>query len=126
VTEPDPQVARVATFEFIENQMWNGNPLESKQTYDRMIADKHSDEKTMKMFGCTVSSEIFDVVKRDHTVIQQMVRCWPKGYCQNCRGRTIRIDSNKKSLNDGVAHGAGHEGYSEASAWIKSRDSSQL
>jgi len=34
----------------------------------------------------------------------------------------MRIDSNNKSPKDSVAHGTGHEAYSEASAWIKPRD----
>ena len=71
MTEPDPQFARAAIFEIIENQMRDGNPLETKQTYDRLIADGHSHEETMKMIGCVVSSEIFDVVKRNQTFNQE-------------------------------------------------------
>ena len=67
MTEPDPQFARAAIFEIIENQMRDGDPLETEQTYDRLIAVGHSHEETMKMIGCIVSSEIFDVVKRNQT-----------------------------------------------------------
>ena len=63
MTDPDPNVARAAIFEIIENQMRDANPPETKRTYDRLIADGHSREETMKMIGCVVSSEIFDIVK---------------------------------------------------------------
>ena len=71
MTEPDPQLARAAIFEIIENQMRAKTPLETKQTYDRLTADGHSHEETMKMIGCVVSSEIFDVVKRNQTFNQE-------------------------------------------------------
>ena len=64
MTESDPNVARAAIFEIIENQMSDADPPETKQTYDRLIADGHSRDETMKMIGCVVSSEIFGIVKR--------------------------------------------------------------
>ena len=63
MTTPDPEIARAAIFEIIENQMRDGTPPETKQTYDRLIAAGHSREETMKLIGCVVSSEIFDVLK---------------------------------------------------------------
>jgi hypothetical protein len=71
MTEPDPQLARAAIFEIIENQMRDETPIEIKQTYDRLIADGHSHEETMKMIGRDFSSEIFDVVKRNQTFNQE-------------------------------------------------------
>lgn len=64
MTNPDPEIMRAAIFEIIENQMRDGTPPETKQTYDRLIADGHSHEDTMKMIGCVVTSEIFDVLKQ--------------------------------------------------------------
>ena len=60
----DPEITRAAIFEIIENQMRDDTPPETKQTYDRLIADGHSREETMKLIGCAVSSEIFDVLKQ--------------------------------------------------------------
>ena len=63
MTDPDPEITRAAIFQIIENQMRDDTPPETKQTYDRLIADGHSHEETMKMIGCVVTSEIFDVLK---------------------------------------------------------------
>jgi len=62
--DPDPAVLRAAIFEIIEIQMHDGNPPETKQTYDRLIAAGHTHEETMKLIGCVVASESFDVVKQ--------------------------------------------------------------
>ncbi len=71
MTEPDPTIAREAIFEVINNQIRDGTPPETKQTYDRLIADGHSEEETMKMIGCVVSSEIFDVLKHKQPYNQE-------------------------------------------------------
>jgi hypothetical protein len=63
MTEPDPEIARATIFELIDNQIRDGTPPETKQTYDRLIAAGHSREETMKLIGCVVVSEIFDVLK---------------------------------------------------------------
>ena len=60
----NPDIARAAIFEIIENQIRDGTPPETKQTYDRLIAEGHSHEDAMRLIGCVVSSEIFDVLKK--------------------------------------------------------------
>ena len=57
------ELGRAAVFEIIENQMRDNTPPETRQTYDRLLADGHSHEETMKLIGCVVTSEIFDVLK---------------------------------------------------------------
>ena len=71
MTDPDPEIARAAIFEIIENQMRDDTPPETKETYDRLIADGHSREETMKMIGCVVTSEIFDVLKENQPYNQE-------------------------------------------------------
>jgi hypothetical protein len=61
----DSAIARAAIFEIIENQMRDRTPPETKQTYDRLIADGHSNEETTKLIGCVVASEILDILKRE-------------------------------------------------------------
>ena len=63
--KPNPQIARAAIFEIIENQMRDGTPTETKHTYDRLIADGHSEEETMRMIGCVLSSEVFEILKKN-------------------------------------------------------------
>ena len=71
MTESDSQIAREAIFEIIENQIRDNTPPETKQTYDRLIADGHSHEEAMKMIGCVVTSEIFDVLKQNQPYNQE-------------------------------------------------------
>ena len=63
MSAPDPEIAREAIFEIIENQMRDGTPPETKQTYDRLIADGHSHEDTMRLIGCALSTEMFELLK---------------------------------------------------------------
>ena len=67
MAEPNSSIARKAILEVIKNQIRDGSPPETKQKYDRLIADGHQHEETMKLIGCVVSSEIFDMLKRGKT-----------------------------------------------------------
>jgi hypothetical protein len=42
MTEPDSEIAQTAIFEIIDNQMRDETPPETKQTFDRLIADGYS------------------------------------------------------------------------------------
>ena len=65
MTKPDQEVLREAIFEVVENQMRDGTPPQTKTTYDRLIAAGHSRLETMKLIGCAVTVEIFDVMKEN-------------------------------------------------------------
>ena len=54
---------RKLIFEVIENQIKANNPPETKQTLDKLLEEGHSHEEAMKLIGCVVTSEIFDVLK---------------------------------------------------------------
>ncbi|MCA9079882.1 MAG: hypothetical protein KDA58_04955 [Planctomycetaceae bacterium] len=71
MTDSNPEIVRAAILEIIENQMCDGTPPETKQTYDRLIADGHSHDDSMKLIGCVVSSEIFDVLKENQPFNQE-------------------------------------------------------
>jgi hypothetical protein len=64
MTDPDRQFARKAILDVVRNQIRLGEPPETKQTYDRLIAEGHSHEETMKLLGCVVAAEVFDILKR--------------------------------------------------------------
>ncbi|MBX9573919.1 MAG: hypothetical protein K2X77_33800 [Candidatus Obscuribacterales bacterium] len=48
----------------VENQLRDGNPPETKATYERLIAEGISDENARALIGQVVVCEIFDVMKR--------------------------------------------------------------
>jgi hypothetical protein len=63
----DPAVLRSAIFEVINNQIRDGTPPETKETYDRLLSEGYSKEEVMKYIGAVVSSEIFAVLKEGRT-----------------------------------------------------------
>jgi peroxiredoxin family protein len=65
--EGDPEVARAAIFEIIENQIEADTPPETRQTLERLIDEGHTEEEAMKLIGCVVAAEIFAVMKEGRT-----------------------------------------------------------
>lgn len=63
MTEPNPAVVRAAIFEIVENQLRDGTPPETKQTFERLVASGHSVEEAKRLIGVLVSYEIFDILK---------------------------------------------------------------
>ena len=70
MAEPNPELAREAMFEVIENQMRDEDPLETKQTYGRLTGDGHSHDESMSMIACVLSNEMFHMLKRKETFDQ--------------------------------------------------------
>ena len=65
MNDPDPEILRGALFEVIENQIRDRTPPETKDTYDRLRAEGYSEEEAMKLIGCALSSELFDILKSE-------------------------------------------------------------
>jgi len=59
----DPQL-QTAIMKVVENQLRNNDPPRTKQTFERLIAAGHSDAEAKRLISCVVTSEIFDVLKR--------------------------------------------------------------
>jgi len=53
-----------AILEVVENQLQANDPPETRQAYDRLISEGYSEVEVKKLIGCVVSSEIFDVLKK--------------------------------------------------------------
>ena len=58
----NPHLQR-AILEVVENQLRDGTPPETRSTLERLMADGRSREEAVKLIGCVVSTEIFDVLK---------------------------------------------------------------
>jgi hypothetical protein len=54
---------RRAILEVVENQLRDGTPPETRATLERLMADGCSREEAVKLIGCVVATEIFDVLK---------------------------------------------------------------
>lgn len=61
--EEGSEIARAAIFEIIENQLRDNNPPEVRQTFQRLLAEGQTQEEAMKLIGCAVSVEIFEIMK---------------------------------------------------------------
>ncbi len=53
-----------AILEVVDNQLEANDPPETRQTFDRLIADGYSEEDAKNLIGSVVVSEIFDVLKK--------------------------------------------------------------
>ena len=75
-------VLKYEILEVVNNQLESLDPPETKQTYDRLVADGISDQEAMRLIGCVVRSEIFDVLKHqqlfDHTRFVKALNKLPK------------------------------------------------
>jgi hypothetical protein len=55
---------KAAIMEVVENQLRNLDPPETKQTYDRLLAEGHDDQEARRLIGCVVVQESFSILKR--------------------------------------------------------------
>ena len=53
-----------AVLEVVDNQLQANDPPETRQTFDRLISQGYSEEDAKQLIGCVVTSEIFDILKK--------------------------------------------------------------
>ena len=63
--------ARAAIFEVIENQIRDNAPPITGETYNRLKSDGHSHYDTMKLIGCVLSVELFEIMKHHQPFNEQ-------------------------------------------------------
>ena len=61
--KPNPEVVSAAIYEVVDNQLRDGEPPETKQTLERLLAEGHSRSEARRLIAAVVSSEIFEVLK---------------------------------------------------------------
>ena len=52
-----------AILEVVENQIRQLKPPATKETFDRLLREGHSQDEARRLIGCVVASEIFDILK---------------------------------------------------------------
>jgi len=60
---PNPALS-TAILEIVDNQLAAGLPIETRQTYDRLVGDGYTSEESRRLIGCVVVSEIIQVAQR--------------------------------------------------------------
>ncbi len=63
VKDPDREALRATLFEVIDNQLRANDPPETRQTLERLMKGGHTREESMKLIGCALINEIYDVMK---------------------------------------------------------------
>ena len=61
--EENPHL-KSSILEVVDNQLQANDPPETRQTFDRLISEGCSEVEAKTLIGCVVSSEIFDVLKK--------------------------------------------------------------
>ena len=49
----------------VQNQIRDLTPRETKQTFERLISEGHSEEQAMRLLGCVVVAQIFEILKQN-------------------------------------------------------------
>ena len=62
-SKPNPHRVRAAILEVVDNQLRDGTPPETKQTFERLITEGHSAREAKRLIAVVVVYEIFDVLK---------------------------------------------------------------
>lgn len=55
---------KAAILQVVDNQVKANDPPETKQTLDRLLSEGHCEEEAKRLIACIVSSEIFDILKK--------------------------------------------------------------
>lgn len=78
----ESEIARKAILEVLDNQLAAGNPPETRETLDRLLAEGHPDAEARKYIACVIASEIFGVIREgreyDHSRYVDALHALPK------------------------------------------------
>ena len=59
----DPAL-NAAFLEIVDNQLADGKPPETRQTFDRLVREGHTAQEARRLIASVVVSEIFEVMQR--------------------------------------------------------------
>jgi hypothetical protein len=63
VTDPGREALRRATSEVLENQLGDNDPPETRETYERLLAEGIADGEARRLLSAIIAVEIFEVIK---------------------------------------------------------------
>jgi len=59
------KIVRNAILDTVKNQIRDRTPPETKETFDRLVAEGLSPAEARRLIGCVVAGEIFDVLQEN-------------------------------------------------------------
>jgi len=63
----DSDFWKAIILEVVENQLRDGEPPETRQTYERLLVAGYSDEEARRLIGCVLSSEFLGVLQNNES-----------------------------------------------------------
>jgi len=61
--ESNPNL-KSSIIEVVDNQLKSNDPPETRQTFNRLVKEGHSESEVKELIGSVVASEIFEVLKK--------------------------------------------------------------
>jgi hypothetical protein len=61
--ETNPHL-QATTMEVLDNQLRENNPPETKETYERLLAEGHSVTQTRELIASVILAEIYEILKQ--------------------------------------------------------------
>lgn len=71
MTKGDPDLARAAILEVVENQLRDNDPPEAKETFERLVQSGHSKDEAKRLIAAVLANEIFDIAKTESAYDQE-------------------------------------------------------
>lgn len=56
---------RAAFLEAVDNQLRDNDPPETRQTYDRLLLEGHSDAEAKDLIGAAIAAETYHILKEN-------------------------------------------------------------
>ncbi|NTW60129.1 MAG: hypothetical protein HGB21_15340 [Nitrospirae bacterium] len=56
---------QAAYLEVVENQLVNNDPPETRQTYERLVREGHSEKDAKKLIGAAIAAETYWILKEN-------------------------------------------------------------
>lgn len=82
MSHEDPEVARQAILEAVENQIESNDPPETSQTLERLKKEGYPRDEAVKLIGSVLAAEMFSVMKKgreySHSEYIKALRALPK------------------------------------------------
>jgi hypothetical protein len=48
----------------VDSQLAANDPPETRQTFDRLLSEGHSEEEAKRLIGCVVAAKLFDILEK--------------------------------------------------------------
>jgi hypothetical protein len=68
--ETNPHL-QATTMEVLDNQLRENNPPETKETYERLLAEGHSVTQTRELIASVILAEIYEILKQKQPYNQE-------------------------------------------------------